>query len=89
MTSPKFITISTISDAWGDTTSDPDFNSDREARKIASAAEAHGIEVYVDTAPPRDYKDGPVTNEVDWFATWCREGYEWSEQQWIEFFGKC
>lgn len=83
----KFITISTISDAWGDTTAAPEFNAVREACKIGEAAEAHGITVYTDETPPRDVREDGI--EIDWFATWCREGWLWNDEQWIAFFAGC
>lgn len=87
MTTTKYITISTLSDAWGDTTAAAEFNACREASKIGEAAEAHGITVYTDETPPHDVRED--VTEINWFTTWCIEGWLWSDEQWIEFFSGC
>ena len=82
-----FISISTDPTAWGDTTSDPDFNVDDEVSKIRDAAESQGIEVLTDESPRAVYSaDGTEKDPIDWFTTWCREGYQWSDSQWREWF---
>jgi hypothetical protein len=83
----KFITISTDLDAWGDTNAAPDFNVNHEVEQIRDAAESCGILVLVDETP-RDVRDsdGNELNQIDWFTTWCREGWQWTESQWREWF---
>jgi hypothetical protein len=81
---PKFITISTMPDAWGDTAAAPDFSQLRESMKLTAAAEASDIEVYVDC---KNYNSAdPDQAEIDWFSTWCREGFLWDESRWVEWF---
>jgi hypothetical protein len=86
----KYITVSTLADAWGDTTSAKVFHVRDEAYKIAAAASDVGVEAIVDEYP-RDLRDddGNERIEIDWFTTWCREGYQWFDWQWKEFFDAC
>lgn len=83
----KFITISTDSAAWGDTNSAPEFNTAKEAQRIRNAAESQGIEVLTDETPRAVYaSDGSEKDQIDWFTAWCREGCDWTNSQWRNFF---
>ncbi|NCX56184.1 MAG: hypothetical protein EBW87_03185, partial [Burkholderiaceae bacterium] len=78
----KYITVSSDNDAWGAV---PDeFDATTEARKIAAAAREYGIDVYFDKKPPFDLiEDG---EQIEWFEVWCREGYQWDDKKWNEWF---
>ena len=83
----RFITVSRFADYWGDTDSAPDFDSEQEARKIQEAADSCGITVYMDEDPPHHFEDYNMI-QIEWFETWCRDGYLWSVEQWQDFFQK-
>ena len=88
MTTTKYITINTASDAWGDTTATPEFDVMAEVSKIRDAAESAGVEVFInviDQQPKYDDNDNERV-EIDWFDTWCSYGYEWTGEQWSEWF---
>ena len=89
-TTTKFITISTDLDAWGDTTAAPDFDVRDTVAQIRDAAESCGISVLTDETPRLLLDDdGNERDQIDWFTTWCSEGYLWHDWQWREFFAKC
>jgi len=78
----KYITVSSDKDAWGEV---PDvFDSNKEARKIAAAAREYGIDVYFDEKPPFDARHDD--EQVEWWAVWCEEGYQWDDKEWNEWF---
>ena len=78
----KYITVSSDNDAWGAV---PDgFDSTKEARKIAAAAREYGIDVYFDENPPFDARQDD--EQVEWWAVWCEEGYQWDDKTWNEWF---
>ena len=83
----KFITISSDPTAWGDTTADPNFSVDDTVQQLSDAAEANGIEVLLDEYPRVLYDvDGHERDQIDWFTTWCCEGWQWGDAKWREFF---
>ncbi len=85
-TATHFIHISTDSDCWGSNTEG--FDCVTEAERIRDAAESAGIEVAfdVDRRNVNCNDDGSERTEIDWFGEWCTAGYEWSDEQWIEWF---
>lgn len=83
----KFITISTDPTDWGDTSAIPDFNINDAVQQIRDAAESQGIEVLTDESPRFVCNvDGSEKDNVDWFTTWCSEGYLWMDWQWRKWF---
>lgn len=82
----KYITVSASNDAWGEVIAGSDFDSTREARKICEAAREHGLVVYLDQRPSIDDRQDGI--EIDWWSTWCGEGYMWGNREWSDWFAR-
>jgi hypothetical protein len=86
--STKFAHISTDADCWGANTNGFDYLA--EARRIRDAAEAAGVDVAFDEDRRAYHRDdeGNERVEIEWFDRWCSGGYEWSDEQWQDWFEK-
>ena len=92
MTKTKYISVSTDPDTWGEDVNCPADIQRRDAienaARIRYAAEEAGIEVVFNerlTSPMYD-EEGDIRDQIDWYTTWSREGSEWTDEEWLNWF---